>query len=81
VSVWTILYLLAGAATVYPYYRFAIKPRTRREREQGMKERSWRELDPIFFPLITIIMWPVALLTVGIALYAQRSERLAAAGD
>lgn len=75
-SFWTLTWLLCGSATIYPYYRFAIKPAARR----GDKETSWRELDPVFFPLVTIAVWPIALMTVALALYVRRLRRLTAAG-
>lgn len=68
---WLIVYLLCGVATIYPYYRFAVKPKV----NENDKETSWRDLHPIFFPLITVIAWPIALATVAIALYVQRLQR------
>jgi hypothetical protein len=66
-----IIWLACGAATVYPYYRFAVKPPSKR----GGKETSWKDLDPIFFPLVTIICWPICLFTILLALYLQRLWR------
>jgi hypothetical protein len=71
----TLTWLLCGLATVYPYYRFAVKPRTECDRRRGKAETSWRDLDPIFFLLVTVLMWPLCVLTVGLALYTQRLER------
>jgi hypothetical protein len=78
---WEIAWLACGLASIYPYYRFAIKPPTPKALARGQGETRWRDLDPVFFPLVTILMWPLALGTVALALWVQRLERLEREAD
>jgi hypothetical protein len=64
-SIWTWAYLIAGVATIYPYYRFALAP----------KSINWRQLDPIFFPLVVILAWPFCALTIALAIWVTRRFR------